>query len=224
MSIIDAFRLDGKVAVVTGANTGLGQGMSVALAQAGAKVVGVARRSCEDTKKLIEADGGEFAEVIADLSDMSAIDVIVNGALAAFGKVDILVNNAGLIKRNDAIDFTEDEWDSVIQVNQKMVTISFTAEDMASYDYLENGCYVLEAGDYEISINSDSHNVIDSVTYTVDEDIVYDEANPRSTDLTAAVNQFGYADGHLTYLSRKDGFKNYDETTAAPASTSMPEE
>ena len=57
------------------------------------------------------------------------------------------------------------------------VTISFTAEDMASYDYLENGCYVLEAGDYEISINSDSHNVIDSVTYTVDEDIVYDEAN-----------------------------------------------
>ena len=57
MSLIAAFRLDGKVAVVTGANTGLGQGMSVALAQAGAKVVGVARRSCEDTKKLIEADG-----------------------------------------------------------------------------------------------------------------------------------------------------------------------
>ena len=136
MSIIDAFRLDGKVAVVTGANTGLGQGMSVALAQAGAKVVGVARRSCEDTKKLIEADGGEFAEVIADLSDMSAIDVIVNGALGAFGKVDILVNNAGLIKRNDAIDFTEDEWDSVIQVNQKMV---FFLSQAFAKQYIKQG-------------------------------------------------------------------------------------
>lgn len=136
MSIIDTFRLDGKVAVVTGANTGLGQGMSVALAQAGAKVVGVARRSCEDTKKLIEADGGEFVEVIADLSDMSAIDVIMNGALAAFGKVDILVNNAGLIKRNDAIDFTEDEWDSVIQVNQKMV---FFLSQAFAKQYIKQG-------------------------------------------------------------------------------------
>ena len=136
MSIIDAFRLDGKVAVVTGANTGLGQGMSVALAQAGAKVVGVARRSCEDTKKLIEADGGEFTEVIADLSDMVAIETIVNGALAAYGQVDILVNNAGLIKRNDAIDFTEDEWDSVIQVNQKMV---FFLSQAFAKQYIKQG-------------------------------------------------------------------------------------
>ena len=75
--ILDLFKLDGKVAVVTGANTGLGQGMAVALAQAGAKVLGVARRSCEDTKNKIEADGGVFAEVIADLSDMASIDVVM---------------------------------------------------------------------------------------------------------------------------------------------------
>ena len=110
--------------------------MSVALAQAGAKVVGVARRSCEDTKKLIEADGGEFTEVIADLSDMAAIETIVNGALAAYGQVDILVNNAGLIKRNDAIDFTEDEWDSVIQVNQKMV---FFLSQAFAKQYIKQG-------------------------------------------------------------------------------------
>lgn len=119
--ILDAFKLNGKVAVVTGANTGLGQGMSVALAQAGAKVVGVARRSCEDTKAKIEAFGGEFAEVRADLSDTSVIPNILEGALKAFGRVDILVNNAGLIIRNDAIDYTEDDWDKVVTVNQKMV-------------------------------------------------------------------------------------------------------
>ena len=83
--ILDLFKLDGKVAVVTGANTGLGQGMAVALAQAGAKVLGVARRSCEDTKNKIEADGGAFAEVIADLSDMASIDVVMKAAIDTYG-------------------------------------------------------------------------------------------------------------------------------------------
>ena len=85
----------------------------------------------------------------------------------------------------------------------KSQTLSFeiAKEDMASYDYKDHGCYVLEQGDYEISINSDSHHVMDSVVYTVDEDIIYDENNARSTDKTAAVNQFDYADGHLEYLS-----------------------
>ena len=115
--ILDLFKLDGKVAVVTGANTGLGQGMAVALAQAGAKVLGVARRSCEDTKNKIEADGGVFAEVIADLSDMASIDVVMKAAIDTYGRVDILVNNAGIIKRQDAIEFTEENWDSVIQLS-----------------------------------------------------------------------------------------------------------
>lgn len=119
--ILDRFKLDGKVAVVTGANTGLGQGMSVALAQAGAKVVGVARRSCADTEKLIKEFGGEFAEVIADLSSTEVVPRVLEEALAAFGRVDILINNAGLIIRCDAIDYSESDWDTVISVNQKVV-------------------------------------------------------------------------------------------------------
>ena len=107
MMILDMFNLKGKVAVVTGANTGLGQGMAVALGQAGAKVVGVARRSCEDTKKKIEEFGGEFTEVIADLSTTEPVQRILDEALAAYGRVDILVNNAGLIKRIDAIEYDE---------------------------------------------------------------------------------------------------------------------
>lgn len=118
--ILDMFSLKGKVAVVTGANTGLGQGMAVALAEAGAKVVGVARRSCEDTKKIIGEFGGEFAEVIADLSTTEPVQRILDEALAAFGKVDILVNNAGLIKRIDAIEYDEESWDQVININQKV--------------------------------------------------------------------------------------------------------
>lgn len=119
--ILDEFKLDGRVAVVTGANTGLGQGMAVALSQAGAKVVCVARRSCEETEKMIKECGGEAATVIADLSSMEAIPVILNSALSAFGRVDILVNNAGMIKRADAIEYSEEDWDSVIMVNEKMV-------------------------------------------------------------------------------------------------------
>lgn len=121
MMILDMFNLKGKVAVVTGANTGLGQGMAVALGQAGAKVVGVARRSCEDTKKKIEEFGGEFTEVIADLSTTEPVQRILDDALAAYGRVDILVNNAGLIKRIDAIEYDEESWDQVVSVNQKVV-------------------------------------------------------------------------------------------------------
>ena len=119
--ILDLFKLDGKVAVVTGANTGLGQGMAVALAEAGAKVVGVARRSCEETRSKIEAFGGEFAEVTADLSTTAAVQIVLDGALNAFGRVDILVNNAGIIKRCDAVDVTEQDWDTVTDINEKVV-------------------------------------------------------------------------------------------------------
>lgn len=119
--ILDMFNLKGKVAVVTGANTGLGQGMCVALAQAGAKVAGVARRSCAETAKLVEANGGEFLEIIADLSSVEPVERILNETVDKFGRADILVNNAGIIIREDAIDYREEDWDKVIMTNQKVV-------------------------------------------------------------------------------------------------------
>ena len=99
------------------------------------------------------------------------------------------------------------------------VKISFQVEDMASFDYAGKGAYVLEAGDYVISINSDSHNVIDSKTYTVSSAVDY--SSGRDSDEVPAVSQFDYAEGGVTYLSRKDGFANYDAAVAAPTSYEM---
>lgn len=115
--VLDMFRLDGKVAIVTGSDTGLGQGMSFALAQAGAKVVGISRSASEATEKIIGKD--KFSYIIADLQDKDAIDVIINGTLEKHGRIDVLVNNAGIIKRQDAIDFSEENWDSVLNINLK---------------------------------------------------------------------------------------------------------
>ena len=107
--IMNLFSLNGKNAVVTGANTGLGQGICVALAAAGAHVFGVARRSCDETAAKIAAEGGQFTEVRADLSDFAAIDSILEQV------------HAGIIKRCDAIDVTPENWDAVDFLNEKMV-------------------------------------------------------------------------------------------------------
>lgn len=119
--IQNLFSLKNKTAIVTGANTGLGQGISVALAAAGAHVFGVARRSCDETLEKINEIGGVFTEVIADLSDLSAIDKIIKEVSAKSERIDILVNNAGIIKRCDAIDVTIEDWDLVTDLNEKMV-------------------------------------------------------------------------------------------------------
>ena len=97
--ILDLFRLNGKVAVVTGANTGLGQGFCVAFAEAGATVIGVARRSCAETAAKVEAVGGTFFEVLIDLSTPDASKTVANACKKLTGRVDILVNNAGIIRR-----------------------------------------------------------------------------------------------------------------------------
>lgn len=116
--ILDKFSLKGKVAIVTGSNTGLGQGISKAYVEAGAKVVGVSRRPSDETAAIC---GSTFYNVITDLSDNSAIPAIIEKTLEKFGKIDILVNNAGVIKRQDSLEFSEENWDSVLNVNLKTV-------------------------------------------------------------------------------------------------------
>ncbi|MCR5303198.1 MAG: 2-dehydro-3-deoxy-D-gluconate 5-dehydrogenase KduD [Lachnospiraceae bacterium] len=134
--ILDDFSLKGKVAVVTGANTGLGQGMCVALAQAGATVAGVARRECTETASLIQKDGGEFTEVLADLSKPESVDLILEKVLSVYGHVDILVNNAGIILREDAINVTAEDWNKVINLNLNMV---FLMSQAFARQYIEQG-------------------------------------------------------------------------------------
>ena len=157
------------------------------------------------------------------------VDVTVTNTGSVSGKdvVEVYYNppytNGGIEKASaNLIGFAKTS--EIAAGASENVQVTFKAEDMASYDAHGKGCYVLEKGDYIISINSDSHNVIDSKTYTVASDIVYNESNPRSSDQTVATNEFDFAEGNVTYLSRADGFANYAEATAAPADYSMPAE
>ncbi|BCF93512.1 2-dehydro-3-deoxy-D-gluconate 5-dehydrogenase KduD [Paraburkholderia largidicola] len=113
------FDLGGKVALVTGSNTGLGAGMARALAAAGCDIVGVSRSDDSDTAQQVKALGRRYVGVSADLSSTAPIDDIVGAALEACGRIDVLVNNAGIIRRADALTFSEDDWDAVMNVNLK---------------------------------------------------------------------------------------------------------
>ena len=113
--ILDQFSLKGKVAVVTGSNTGLGQGISKAFVEAGAKVLGVSRSPSDDTQKMLGEEN--FVYITADLSSLDPVETIINTAVEKFGRLDILVNNAGIIKREDSIDFSVENWDLVMNTN-----------------------------------------------------------------------------------------------------------
>ncbi|TNH00008.1 2-dehydro-3-deoxy-D-gluconate 5-dehydrogenase KduD [Testudinibacter sp. TR-2022] len=126
---MNSFSLEGKVALVTGCNTGLGQGMALGLAQAGCDIVGVNLSEPSETRQKIEATGRRFINIQANLMQQSSIPSIVEKAVAAFGKIDILVNNAGIIRREDAIDFSEQNWDEVININLK--TVFFLSQAVA---------------------------------------------------------------------------------------------
>lgn len=125
------FDLTGKVALVTGANTGLGQGMALALAGAGADVVLIGRSEPVETLEAISKLGVKTHSILTDLGAADTVSEIIAEAVKAMGRVDILVNNAGIIKRNEAIDFTPDEWDSVMDVNLR--TLFFLSQAFARH-------------------------------------------------------------------------------------------
>ena len=131
------FDLSGKVAVVTGGSTGLGKGMTVGLATAGADVLLVDHVACDETAKAVRSLGRKAAMVVADLSRMESIREVVDTALQEFGKIDILVNNAGIIRRTPAIDFAEKDWDEVMAINAKTVFFlsQAAARDMMKRKY-----------------------------------------------------------------------------------------
>ncbi|MFS7384876.1 2-dehydro-3-deoxy-D-gluconate 5-dehydrogenase KduD [Rahnella inusitata] len=119
--ILDNFSLKGKVAVVTGCDTGLGQGMAIGLAEAGCDIVGINIVEPTETIERIGATGRCFLSLTADLSDTKVIPALLERAVAEMGHLDILVNNAGIIRREDAIEFSEKNWDDVMNLNIKSV-------------------------------------------------------------------------------------------------------
>lgn len=107
--------------MVTGANTGIGQGIAISLAEAGAEILAVGRSSMSGTRAAVEAAGGKLSEITADLGDTGSVAATFDAAWDAHGPIDILVNNAGIIRRADAVDFSEEDWDAVMDVNLKSV-------------------------------------------------------------------------------------------------------
>ena len=134
--ILEKFNLSGKVAIVTGTSTGLGQGMAIGLAEAGADIVGVDYVEMPETVKTIESMGRKCLPLKEDLLSIEPVNRIVEKAVAEFGRLDILVNNAGIIRRNDAIEFSEKDWDDVLNINLK--TMFFLSQAAAKHFVKQN--------------------------------------------------------------------------------------
>lgn len=173
----------------------------------------------------------EFEQKMGELEEKDgqiSVDVEVTNTGDVAGKDVVEVyyeppyTNGGIEK--SSANLIEFEKTNLLQPGESQtVTVTFSIEDMASYDENHAKAYVLEKGDYAISINSDSHTVLDQKTYTADKDVVYKGENKRASDDTAATNVFEDAKGDVTYLSRADHFANYEEATAAPASAELGE-
>ena len=175
----------------------------------------------------------EFTQTMGDLNvDTDGnisfeVTVTNNGSAAGKDVVEVYYNpsytNGGIEKASaNLVEFAKTQM--LEPGASETITITFSVEDMASYDYAGAGCYVLEQGDYIVSINRDSHTIIEEKTYTVDQTITYDENNKRISDETASVNQLSDIAGNVEYLSRADGFANYVTATATPSSYTLSDE
>ncbi|WP_279024761.1 2-dehydro-3-deoxy-D-gluconate 5-dehydrogenase KduD [Gibbsiella quercinecans] len=133
---LESFSLHGKVAIVTGCDTGLGQGMALGLAQAGCDIIGINRVPPQATVAGVTALGRRFLSLEADLSQQEALPALMAQAVAEFGHIDILVNNAGIIRRQDALAFSEQDWDDVINLNAKTV---FFLSQLAARQFIAQG-------------------------------------------------------------------------------------
>ena len=168
----------------------------------------------------------EYSDLKADEKGVT-LTVTNTGSVAGKDAVQVYFNppyTDGGIEKASANLVTFGKTDSIEPGASQTLTLTFNTEDMASFDSKDKGCYVLEKGDYVISINADSHTVLDSKVYNVASDIVYDASNKRESDVEVADNKFDFAEGNVTYLSRADGFANYAEATAAPADFELPAE
>lgn len=134
--ILDAFSLANKVAIVTGCDTGLGQGMALGLAEAGCDIVGVGRKTPHETAQQVTALGRKFVAIQADLSRQDAIASLVSQAVEKMGRIDILLNNAGTIRRCDALEFSQKDWDDVMNLNMKSV---FFLSQAVARQYIAQG-------------------------------------------------------------------------------------
>lgn len=166
---------------------------------------------------------------ITETDDTISFDVTVTNTGDVAGKdvIEVYYNppyTNGGIEKATANLITFEKTEELQPGDSQTINITFNKEDMSSYDSYNAAAYVLEAGDYGISIRANSHNIIDEQIVSISETIVYDENNKRSTDESVATNQFEDAEGEITYLSRANGFANYAEATAAPKTMSMPEE
>jgi 2-dehydro-3-deoxy-D-gluconate 5-dehydrogenase len=216
MNADSMFRLDGKVAVVTGASRGMGQAMAVALAGAGASVVGVAAGDLSATGAAVEAAGAKFLPVAADLSQREVLATVIARARAWQGRIDVLVNNAGIVRRAAALDVTAEDWDAVIGLQLNAV---FLLSQAAARCFLEQGqggkiVNVASMLSFQGGIRVPAYTAAKSAVMGLTKALANEWA-PHGINVNAIAP--GYVATDLTRLLRQDEARNAEITARIPA-------